>query len=787
MSSARAKAISIEVQSNYHSPENFGKWKKDLFTYLYTLLSNIEPDATRRKNLILGDNGANMQMYWMRAFTHYSMNEPRKPTIDYEELELLGDRVMGLQFTDYIVDTLGYLDKGSMSHLKNFYMSRQFQPTLTLKIELQKYIRIKSPEGSGIILDNGILTDLIEAFFGALYRAAPNRAIGAEYTYRFMKYLFSDVKIDLRIAGTPNKSLIIELFKTLGYAYRKDDINLSSFVLTVEQLENNMKRLFIQLNSKMVNELNEKMKGAKNIGELPGKDQGYILAEVKARSYHVGESQLYANAIEALAKIGYTKSFVDRQAGYQEITAIDEELGKKAILKSIQDGWEYIRFKEPDKDAKSGIVGMMVVSLALNGINIENQGTVNEKVIRQIITPFITNNCDVSDYAAYNACIRNIKIQLLRYYIGDITVSDASNNKAINVNDIVNNEATASAEEKPAKKQPAKTKEKEVLANVLKGRVKETIEIEVPVTEKKSPVKGRKSAAKGKQKMVVVEESEAPEKPLRIAPYGEGFCDIDLYKNFLSESEVDNLIKDIEKNVNFGYSYFYIRGRPGRGDVQYGWIADDSSWTYAFSKFHVNPLVPQKWSKELLKVKGTIENLLGVKFNAVLVNKYTGSDTLSYHHDSDPWLGDSFVVASVSMGQERKLSLRKKEDAKKKVSEYKQEQIEMPSGSLLVMHQNVQENCEHGVLDKPGRGKTFGIRYNLTFRNVVEPELGIKPNKTKISAEDIMKQADAAKDGKKSGAKTVEKEVEEEEDEIEEEEAKPKKRTTPARRAASRK
>ncbi len=231
MSSARSKVISTKVESKYHLAENFNEWKLELFKYLNELLKNIEPDPTTRERLILGNNGVNMKMYWMRSLTHYSMNEPGKPSMDYEELELIGDRVMGLNFTDYIMSTLGYLDKGSMSHLKNYYMSDQFQPKLTRNIGLNKYIRIKPPSDGVVILDNGILTDLVEALFGALYKAAPNRPIGIEYTYRLMKYLFSDIKIDLRLAGSPNKTLLIELFKTLGYEYKKDNPRVSSFKL----------------------------------------------------------------------------------------------------------------------------------------------------------------------------------------------------------------------------------------------------------------------------------------------------------------------------------------------------------------------------------------------------------------------------------------------------------------------------------------------------------------------------------------------------------------------------
>ncbi len=501
-----------------------------------------------------------------------------------------------------------------------------------------------------------------------------------------------------------------------------------------------MKRMYIQLNSVMVAELNEKMKATANIGELPGNSQDYILAEIKSRSYHSGESQLYALSLENLLKIGYTKSFVDRQAGWQEITSIDEEVGVKAIKKSISEGWEYIRFREPDKGARSDVSSMVVVSMALNGIKIENQGTIDEKVIRQIVTPFITSNCDKSDNKSYNDCVRNIKLRLLEYYVGDITSS--SKNAIIDVDDIINNEVSDIKDNVTSP--PKKSKEKSKAVNILKGRKTDTTTILIDKPESPPKNKGKSTDQpknKGKSKAINLEKLE----PTKIAPYGKGYCDIDLYDPFLSGETITSLIDDIDNNIDVEYTYYYSRSRPSRSDVKFAWITDNEDWVYAFNKFHVTPLEPQGWTKPLLDLKKQIENLLDKEFNAVLINKYEGG-TLAWHHDDDPWLGDDFVVASISMGQERSLSLRKKEDAKKRVSEYKVEQITMPNGSLLVMHGNVQKNCEHAVLDKPGRGRTFKTRYNLTFRNIVDPSKMVVPNKTKISLSDIIKQADNAKD-----------------------------------------
>ena len=741
MSSETSQVIRTKVESGkfgYHLDANLGTWKLNLYHYLDKLLQNIEPNMKDRKALILGDNGFNMKSYWMKSLTHYSMNQPDRPKIDYEELELIGDRVMALNFTDYIMAKMEHLDKGAMSHLKNYYMSDRFQPKLTRKINLDSLIRIKPPKEGIVILDNGILTDLIEALFGALYKAAPNRAMGIEYTYRFMQYLFNDITIDLRLAGSPNKTLLIELFKTMGYEYNKKDkeANVSSFVLDVEPLEHNFKRMFIKLNKNMVAELNVKIQ-IEGIGQLPGRDTGYILAEVKSRSYHTGEAELYKKALENLRKIGYTKSFVDRQAGWQEITAIDNSIGIKAIQKSISAGWEYIRFREPDKGAKSDISAKVVVSMALNGIKIENPGTSEEKVIREIITPFITENCDRSDHTAYNECVNDIKLQLLKYYVNHPNGAGAGANvapKQIKIKDIVGTEVVpfkSSDVKEPSGDKRAASPDK----NLLKLRPRE-----------KSPVKSAKSPTRVKEKSPKHKSPQKDSSPIsssssvveKFMPYDN--CTIDIYKQFLSPKEQTELIEDIKNNIDFTYMYSFFRITK-KSKLQYGWIIENN-WEYVFDKTNLLPLKPQNWINSLTVIKNKLESIYNIQLNAVLISKFTDKDsTLSWQSNNDKWLSsdpdDEYLIPSLFLGQGRTMSIKRMQDNDKKKPV---EQL-LSGGNLVVMQYDFREICEYAIIDSPNKGKSSDISYMLTFFNIKQnPSTIIKLNKPRKIPSELIKE-----------------------------------------------
>jgi alkylated DNA repair dioxygenase AlkB len=132
-------------------------------------------------------------------------------------------------------------------------------------------------------------------------------------------------------------------------------------------------------------------------------------------------------------------------------------------------------------------------------------------------------------------------------------------------------------------------------------------------------------------------------------------------------------------------------------------------YAYSGKKLTVNPFTP-----ELSAVKNKIVHLLETEnipseFNCVLANLYrNGMDSNGWHSDDEKELGKNPLIASLSLGAERRFDLRHK-ITKEKIS------LQLKSGSLLVMGGEMQHFWKHQVAKS---AKVSIPRVNLTFRKV---------------------------------------------------------------------
>jgi alkylated DNA repair dioxygenase AlkB len=93
-----------------------------------------------------------------------------------------------------------------------------------------------------------------------------------------------------------------------------------------------------------------------------------------------------------------------------------------------------------------------------------------------------------------------------------------------------------------------------------------------------------------------------------------------------------------------------------------------------------------------------------------LANFYRdGQDGMGWHSDDEPELGVRPVIASISLGETRRFSLKEKTQGAKAVH------LELPHGSLLIMRGDTQKNYRHGLAKTM---KPMGERINLTYRNI---------------------------------------------------------------------
>lgn len=101
----------------------------------------------------------------------------------------------------------------------------------------------------------------------------------------------------------------------------------------------------------------------------------------------------------------------------------------------------------------------------------------------------------------------------------------------------------------------------------------------------------------------------------------------------------------------------------------------------------------------------------GVPFNHVLVNRYRdGGDSMGFHADDEPELGEDPVVASLSLGAPRRFVLkpRRRHGGERHT-------LDLGRGGLVVMGGTCQRDYYHGVPRQPG---LLGERMSLTFRKI---------------------------------------------------------------------
>lgn len=104
-----------------------------------------------------------------------------------------------------------------------------------------------------------------------------------------------------------------------------------------------------------------------------------------------------------------------------------------------------------------------------------------------------------------------------------------------------------------------------------------------------------------------------------------------------------------------------------------------------------------------------------VEFSGCLVNVYrSGQDSVAWHSDDEPDMGDDPVVASISLGATRDFLFRAIRPVAAVASALlpNRGKVALEHGSLLVMGRGVQSTYQHSLPKRAHAGR----RVNLTFR-----------------------------------------------------------------------
>ena len=114
--------------------------------------------------------GFNNNDLLIEALTHRSYSNEKKLNRNYERLEFLGDAVLQLIITEYLILKYRDFDEGVLSKYRGYLVSEDFLSKIALKINLGKYIRLgKGEKQSGGEFKPSLLCDIFESLTAAIY------------------------------------------------------------------------------------------------------------------------------------------------------------------------------------------------------------------------------------------------------------------------------------------------------------------------------------------------------------------------------------------------------------------------------------------------------------------------------------------------------------------------------------------------------------------------------------------------------------------------------------------
>lgn len=165
------------------------------------------------------------------------------------------------------------------------------------------------------------------------------------------------------------------------------------------------------------------------------------------------------------------------------------------------------------------------------------------------------------------------------------------------------------------------------------------------------------------------------------------------------------LYDELAQQLDWSQDSIVLYGKPVLIPRLQAWYGDNGL-DYTYSQL---TLTAKPWLPLLTELREMVQAKTGQHFNAVLANLYRdGNDTVGWHSDDEPELGENPVIASLSFGGERNFNLKHKISGEKLT-------IPLRSGSLLTMAGETQGYWQHCL---PRTKKPKLPRINLTFRQI---------------------------------------------------------------------
>lgn len=173
--------------------------------------------------------------------------------------------------------------------------------------------------------------------------------------------------------------------------------------------------------------------------------------------------------------------------------------------------------------------------------------------------------------------------------------------------------------------------------------------------------------------------------------------------DFLGPAKADQLMQTLLEEIPWRQDRIRLFGRehliPRLQAFQ-----SDPGIHYTYSGLR---LAGDDWHPALADLKQRLEQACNARFNALLLNLYRdGQDAMGWHADNERELGHNPVIASISLGAERRFRLRHNQSRDTHT-------LPLAHGSLLLMAGPTQHHWQHSL---PRSKPCQQPRINLTFR-----------------------------------------------------------------------
>jgi len=184
--------------------------------------------------------------------------------------------------------------------------------------------------------------------------------------------------------------------------------------------------------------------------------------------------------------------------------------------------------------------------------------------------------------------------------------------------------------------------------------------------------------------------------------------ELNWWPEFFGKEESQELLEKLREETEWRQDQITIFGKKVNQPRLVAWYGDPGA-SYSYSGLKMEPNI---WTPLLNDIRRKIETACENTFNSVLLNLYrNGQDSMGWHSDDEPELGQNPVIASLSLGQERMFHLRHKFQ-----KDIPTQKILLNSGGLLIMAGSTQHFWKHQI---PKSKRKMEARMNLTFRKII--------------------------------------------------------------------